>query len=200
MQSWRHHVALQNISGHYEHCGQREPITTVHFFNVCIQHIFLPFVAASANSFTLLHLSFWRGIAIISDVNRLRRLARRERLCMWRHVIVVAPQHPNGSFKVLWLLNLQLSRTPENYSEDSLGTVEHEELRRSIINFYRKTYISHTKFESRLKNAVLVRVLWSLSAVRTYDMSVWTCSFCCLLRNCNISCRLEHERTSKRLQ
>ena len=51
----------------------------------------------------------------------------------------------------------QLARTPESYSEESLGTVDHEDLKRSITNFYRKTYTSHTNFETRLKSTVLVR-------------------------------------------
>ena len=51
---------------------------------------------------------------------------------------------------------LQFGRTPADYSEDVMGTIDHENLRRAINHFYTSVYVQSTNFDFRLKAAVSV--------------------------------------------
>ena len=51
---------------------------------------------------------------------------------------------------------MQLARSPVDYSDSAMETMEHEELRRSIRQFYTNVYVAYTSFDFRIKNAVAV--------------------------------------------
>ena len=53
---------------------------------------------------------------------------------------------------------LQLARSPADYTDSAMETMEHEELRRSIRQFYTSVYVAYTSFDFRIKNAVAVSV------------------------------------------
>ena len=52
---------------------------------------------------------------------------------------------------------IQVGRTPEQYSDDILPTIEHEELKKNILDFYTRVYVDNTNFDYRLRSAATVR-------------------------------------------